>query len=210
VHDLLIDLHYLPGIEYCILLNSFDTIYLEAQEHYQKQTLRNRCFIRGANGIQMLTVPVKKPSGNVPVTEVGIDRGQHWIRNHERSIRAAYGKAPFYEYYAGDVFRALEDSGETLFETNRMLLQTCLQLTGLAKEIKVTEAYRVGPVDGCTDLRNVFDARNAVCKGVTIDYDPYQQVFDGQFVRNMSIVDLLFCTGPDAINIVQSGRVHFK
>jgi hypothetical protein len=154
-------------------------------------------------------VPVLKPAGNVPITGIKID-GQRWIRNHVRSIRSAYGKAPFFEHYAGEVFRAIEDSGEMLFETNRSLLQTCLQLVGMDKSIRVTDAYREGPAEHCADMRDIFDAGKAIRGGVTIEYDRYHQVFGGPFERNMSIVDLLFCEGPNAKDIIGSGRVRLN
>ncbi|MDZ7648492.1 MAG: WbqC family protein [Cytophagales bacterium] len=56
--NLLIDLHYLPSLEYCCALQQFDEIQFEKQEHYVKQSYRNRCFINTAQGPVMLVVPL--------------------------------------------------------------------------------------------------------------------------------------------------------
>ena len=49
--NILIELHYLPSIQYFTKLLHYPTVYLETQEHYVKGTYRNRCNIASANGL---------------------------------------------------------------------------------------------------------------------------------------------------------------
>lgn len=207
--NLLIDLHYLPGIEYFMLLEFFDRTYLEANENYQKQTWRNRCRIRGPNKVQMLTVPVRKPSGKVPVTEVQIDHSRDWIGHHIKSIRTAYGNAPFFEYYAGELFAILEKKSDSLFETNRSLLIRCLDLLGSEKKVLLTDRYDHTSGPQVADLRNYF-GRPDSNPTLSIEYEEYYQVFGEGFARNMSIIDLLFCEGPGALQFLRSATVQLN
>jgi hypothetical protein len=52
---------YLPPIEYFTKLNNFKpNILLEVEEHFPKQTYRNRANIYSPDGVLTLTVPVVK------------------------------------------------------------------------------------------------------------------------------------------------------
>ena len=61
--------------------------YLEAWEHYSRQTYRNRYLILGANSIIPLTVPVRRATGNdAPIREVEIDYSTPWQRLHFKTL----------------------------------------------------------------------------------------------------------------------------
>ena len=53
-----IDIHYLPSLEYCSLIFSEATIEFEVFENFPKQTYRNRSYILGANGVELLSIPI--------------------------------------------------------------------------------------------------------------------------------------------------------
>ena len=54
---LFIPTYFSPISQYQALLNS-NSITFEVEDNYQKQTYRNRCYIYGANGKQLLNIPV--------------------------------------------------------------------------------------------------------------------------------------------------------
>ena len=68
---------------------------------YKKQTLRNRTYIHGANGLLMLSVPVKHTGTGKKrkFNEIEIENDQGWKRKHFKSIKIAYQSSPYYEYY---------------------------------------------------------------------------------------------------------------
>jgi hypothetical protein len=173
-------------------------IWIEACENFQKQTCRNHCLINGPNKVQMLTVPVKKARRRCPIREVKIDYAQPWIRQHLRSLQSAYGKAPFFEHYADDLFQIIQKKIPHLFDLNLELLTKCLDLLRIKKNINLTEAFYNKPKAGLTDLRGVFCDRVVSDSRATTKYHPYYQVFGRDFVENLSIVDLLFCEGPQS------------
>ncbi len=72
---LLIELHYLPCIQYFTHLLEYEKVVLEADEHYPKQTYRNRCRVLTAQKVMTLSVPVAKGPGR-PATR---DAGGHFF-----------------------------------------------------------------------------------------------------------------------------------
>ena len=95
-----IETHYLPSLEYMTVLLQQPSILFEVEENFPKQTFRNRCLILGANGVERLTVPVIHTSGEKTQTnDTKIEYSQNWMNQHQGAIQAAYGNAPYYEYF---------------------------------------------------------------------------------------------------------------
>src|SRR5690349_5579602 len=107
VNTALIELHYLPSVSYFSTLHGYVQIFVEKYEHYEKQTFRNRCSINTTTGRQDLIVPLTGKHGKTLIKDIQIDYTQKWLNNHWRTIQSAYGKAPFFEYYADDLHRIL-------------------------------------------------------------------------------------------------------
>lgn len=205
---LLIDLHYLPSLEYFACLLPYNIIQLEAHESYQKQTYRNRCYILTSQKVDRLTVPVRKGSSKVPYRTIEIDYSQPWRDLHWRALCTAYSKAPYFEYFA-EYFHAIFLRRYTyLFDLNLALLQTCLELLQLEKKIELSEHYEKKLVGHLADARYNIYPRNRL--GNSTYYHPvqYQQVFSKAFHPNLSIVDVLFCKGRDARTILQQAMAN--
>ena len=95
-----IETHYLPSLEYMTVLLQQPSLLFEVEENFPKQTYRNRCLILGANGVERLTVPVIHTSGEKTQTkDTKIDYSQNWMKQHQGAIQAAYGNAPYFEYF---------------------------------------------------------------------------------------------------------------
>ena len=78
-----------------------DEVMIEAQESFAKQTFRNRCLIHDAQGHEVsLTVPVLKVEHKQLTRDVQISYQQHWQHQHWMALRSAYGKSPYWDYYA--------------------------------------------------------------------------------------------------------------
>ncbi len=205
---LLIDLHYLPSLAYFACLLPHDTIRLEAQEHYQKQTYRNRCYILTAQKVERLTVPVRKGNTKIPYKALEIDYTQSWVNLHWRALCTAYSKAPYFEYFA-EYFRSIFlKRPPYLFDLNLALLQTCLQLLQLEKKLELSNQYEKKPPENIIDARAALYPKNRL--HCSCYYQPlqYQQVFGQGFNPNLSIIDLLFCEGQHALTILQQSSVY--
>lgn len=200
----LIDLPYLPPIGWFSAVAGCDGIHVEKFEHYVKQTYRNRCYINAVGGKEALVIPVTAKHGKPTTGEVRIDYNQKWLNNHWRAIRSAYGKAPFFEYYADELHDELYKKHELLFDLNRALLTLCLKWLKWKTPITVTTSYVSAPKEGITDLRNAITPKKGDM--VRSFYQPavYYQVFGSKFVENLSLIDVVFCEGPGASAIVRA------
>lgn len=202
----LIETQYLPPVAFFSGVCGADQIILERHENYVKQSYRNRCQLVDANGKRNLIIPVIHSSGKIPVADVRIDYTQKWVNNHWRSIRSAYGKAPFFEYYADDLHDVLYAKPATLFELNKRLLSMCLKALRFELPVAETLSYTKITENGILDLRNAIDVKNPVGLKRIFTPVPYAQVFGSSFVENTSIIDLIFCVGPDAARVVKKSR----
>lgn len=202
--DLLIELHYLPCIEYFVQLLRHDTVYLEACENFQKQSYRNRCRILAANKIDLLSVPLQNSNSKIPVREIEIDYSQPWQKIHWRAIQSAYGKAPYYEYVS-DYFRKIYDKKPRfLWDLNLEALTVCLKVLQLEKTVVFTAEYNKGEdilVKTISDKRSFIHPK----KPGEMTEIKYPQAFGREFVPNLSIIDLIFNEGPNGKALLKTG-----
>lgn len=202
----LMELQYFPPIQYFTKFLLYPHVVIEQYENYQKGGYRNRCKIVNANSTQILTVPlVKGKNQQSPIREVQISYIDDWQRIHWTSIQSAYGNAPFFEHYADHFKGFFTKKYETLFDLNRVILHKILSLLQMETDIQSSAVYEKNPVD-FVDLRNKISTRESntfVDKNFTPIH--YSQVFEEKhrFLPNLSILDLIFCKGPEALSYLE-------
>ncbi len=206
--EIIIELQYFPPISYFTLITAFNSIQIEAFEHYRKQSYRNRCLINGANKIEKLIVPVKHSMFKTNIRDVQIDYSMNWFNNHMRAILSAYGKSPFYEYFAEDFLKILNKKHQFLFDLNMEILSKCLELLDIHPSISFTKKYDTSVIVSVFDARELIDSKKPDKKNKFFWPSPYYQVFGKNFVENLSILDLLFCEGPNAMHILRQSAKH--
>jgi hypothetical protein len=189
-------------VDYFACLLPYETIYIEAQENFQKQTYRNRSYILTSQKVDILTVPVIQGQKKQLYTELKIDYSQPWVAHHWRAICTAYGKAPYFEYLATYFQEVLHQGHIYLFELNWAILQLCLKILGIQKEIRMTDRYMANPDASIRDIRSQIQPQNRFNSPTYYQPFCYQQVFGTVFIRNLSVIDLLFCEGPNAYNML--------
>lgn len=196
--SLLIEPHFLPSVEYFCALSGAAEVQFEVCEHYVKQSYRNRCYINTAQGPAQLTVPLTAKHGKTPLREVKIDYSVPWQKNMWRTLQSAYRKAPFFEHYADDLESLLFSRHVHLVELTMPLLSFCLRNLRLAPATSETVSYQPHAAVGVADLRSLISAKKPHFHRLFYQPHPYYQVFGSAFVANLSVVDLLFCQGPQA------------
>lgn len=189
---------YFPPIQYFSKLIAFPNIHIEAYENFLKQSYRNRCYILGSNGKTSLTVPVQKANSGLPIKNIKIDYTENWQKQHERTLLAAYGSSPFYEYYIDDFDFVFNEKIQTLWEFNSRILYVCCKLLQINPIIKETSAFKP---KYSHDFRNsIHPKKNFQKPDNSFISVPYVQVFANKFSfqPNLSILDLLFNVGTES------------
>jgi hypothetical protein len=190
---------YLPPVQYFSRLNQHkQNILIEQDEHLVKQTYRNRAHVYSPDGLLALTVPVVKGSKvHTSIKEVKISYDFKWQRLHWMSLQSCYRRSAYFEYYEDDFARFYEDKFDYLFDYNEQLLRMLLGMMKIKTELHFTADYQPA-YPGMADYRLSFSAK----KDPDLEQKPYFQVFEERkgFLKNLSIVDLLFNQGPQTIN----------
>lgn len=187
-----IEPHYFPSVLYLASLWGQDKILLEVKEHYVKQSYRNRCYIKAANKVDRLSVPVRGSGEKILTQEVGIDYSQRWQSVHCKALTSAYSYAPFFEIFMPDFEAIINRKYDSLVVLNMEILTLCLKYLRLKTVIDITSVYQVAYEKDVLDFRNRFDPDNQF---ITANFPHYPQIFGNAFVNNLSIIDLLFCVG---------------
>ena len=201
---IVVDLFYLPPIEFFVAIDGYDTILIEKQDYYQKQTYRNRTVIQLANKTATLTVPVIGGRKKVKYKDVQIDSRQKWKNVHVRGIQSAYGKAPYFEYFFPQIEKVFIEAPSSLYTFNLELLTLCLGFLKSSAKIEETTVY--GCYSGKRDVRGLLNAKEPHQFRNIYEPYPYMQLFGLNFVPNLSILDLLFCEGPHAMEIIYHSK----
>ena len=205
---ILIELHYLPCAQFFSKLYAFEEVIIEQHENYLKGSYRNRAHIAGANGLLRLSIPLMKGKNEQQgIQAVQIAHHENWAQQHWASIQSAYGNAPFFEYYA-DAFESIfKTVPTTLFAFNQALLETTLSFLEFPAKLEwSTHFTKVTDEKECLDFRNgIFPKKHRQKEDPSFEPKPYLQVFSDKngFIPNLSILDLLFCHGPQSSLILE-------
>jgi hypothetical protein len=195
---ILVSTAYLPPIEYFSLISNAGEVIIEREENYVKQSYRNRCYVLTAHGRQPLSVPVYLGSQHkTPVKDIRIDYSKRWQQVHLRTLTASYSCSPYFEYYFEIIEKIISVKNDFLLDLNTKLTET---VSGILKiDTRFLFSTMFAP-PGETEN----DYRYKISPKVKSQFSPgeYIQVFSiGKgFVRELSILDLIFNMGPEAGN----------
>jgi hypothetical protein len=193
-------LPYFPDLITLIMCHGIGHVQLEACEHFQKSSIRNRCYIRSANGILRLTTPViAEDRRQTNIKNVRIAYHENWKNQQLHSIQTAYGNAPFFEHYIDDVTKIFRHQHETLWELN---MQTWnFAEAHFLKNIKVTfsQTY-ILPEHKTISDRRAFSKETDYLNLIANSLTDYQHLpnYNPHFFPGLCCLDLLFFQGPYA------------
>lgn len=177
----------------------------------------NRQRIKTAQGVQWLTVPVRRKI-DTPIRDVMIATDQPWQRKHWRTIELAYQRAPFFEEYATTVRDILTSPWRTLAALDEAVLIYLLKqfrietpitwppeggFEGAKSDLVLDMCRKLGASEYIFGAkgRDYADVASFERAGIKVHFQEYKHPtypqLHGAFVPNMGALDLLFNVGPD-------------
>ncbi|HVI47367.1 MAG TPA: WbqC family protein [Chitinophaga sp.] len=198
---LLIESQYFPSINFYKTLINHNILQIEKYEHYQKLSFRNRCYLAGPNGRMILSVPLSKGKNQRTVTkDVRISNEEKWQALHWKTLVSAYRRSPWFEYYEADLEILFERPFNFLLDWNMACFDWINSKLNINIPTRFTESYQ-------KEVAGVTDARDTMHPNVEQDNRiQYTQVFQDRtgFLPGLSILDLLFCEGKQALEVIKN------
>ena len=198
--SLFIPTYFSPVSQYAAIAQSKEIIF-ENEDNFQKQSYRNRCYIFGANGKQLLNVPVKNTTKGIKrkSKDTLIENDFPWQSQHLKSLQSAYRKSPFFEFYIDDLQPILKNKYKYLIDLN---IDTYLFITDA---LQINQSYSKTKEFFIESKQKDFRLLADVKKHPKIHLERYIQMFDDKhgFISNLSILDLLFMEGPNSISFLE-------
>ena len=195
---------YLPTIEYFAFIAKSEVFFLERCETFQKQSYRNRAYILTAGGGQSLILPTRHDTQRCCIRDVRIDYKDNWHLKHWRAIETAYSGTPYFLYYKDFLYPFFEKKYDFLFDFNTELTLALLKLLKIKKVPAMTETY-INMYEDALDLRSAIHPK----RESLIECLPYPQIFSDRqpFCDRLSVIDLLFNLGPEALSYLNQLKV---
>ena len=196
-------LHYMPCISLFRSMSRYNAINFQIHLPYRKMSFRNRCIIAGSQGMQTLSIPLKGGRGvRDPYHNVMIDHHQPWHLHHWRAIYSAYGRSPWFEYYATSLEQLFSSPPERLEEWNLRCLQWLFSTLGLSfPGVHVDSANELQADDYRSVAEQEHPTPQCFQSGHHGTFPSYIQVFQEKngFLPNLSMLDFVLCAGPRTV-----------
>jgi hypothetical protein len=193
---------YFPNVSHFVAMANASEIVFEVDDNFLKQTYRNRCYIYGANGKLALNIPVIHSQKNrQKYKDVKVFNVENWQSNHWKSLLSAYRTSPFFEYYEDELQPLFTLKADFILDFNLKCMEVICDCLQLELNSSKTETYQKN-IENQADFRYLVYAKNETLQ----NFEPYTQVFNSKhgYIPNLSILDLLFNEGPNALNYLES------
>lgn len=194
---LFIPTYFSPISQYSEMMNA-NEIEFEMEDNFQKQSYRNRCYIYNSNGKQLLSIPVKHidKEGRKKTKDTLVENDFPWQDQHFKSLKSAYRTSPFFDFLEEEIAPIFNKKYKYLQDVNIDTFLFVKDTLQLEQRFKKTTSYQTE--SGSEDFRILADRKHQSKKIV----DRYIQMFDDKhgFIPNLSILDLIFMEGPNALS----------
>ena len=216
-------LHYLPWLRYFDKIRQSDVFVVLDDIQFNKNGWQNRNRVKSSAGATLLTVPVSMRVRQ-RLDEVCIHNDTPWRRKHWVTIEQSYARAPHFAEYAPFLRDTYSREWERLNDINRHMLgffldalgietpvvySSQLGVEGTATERLVNLIKAVGGdtyLSGAYALETYLDARRLEQEGIALELQdwraPVYPQLHGDFVADLSILDLLMNCGADSMGVL--------
>lgn len=219
--------NFIPSAGYFAKMLASDVFILLDSVDYTKDNWTNRNRIKGANGLQWLTVPVLTHGRmGQKILDVEINNRERWQHRHWQTILSCYSRSAYFSRYAERIEQFYKMPSQRLAEWNESWIRWIYddlgasarlvrssELAGIEGEGTELIASLCASVNATVYLsgqggKNYLDLNRLTSIGVEVRYQKhhprsYRQLF-GEFEGNLSTLDVLLNEGPGAADIVRA------
>ena len=217
---------YIPWKGYFDLIRAADEFILLDEVQFTKRDWRSRNRIKTKDGLAWLSVPVTTKGRYLQRIQDVTVADSSWGLSHWKTLRAAYARAPYFTAYAEQLETQYASSGSVLLsDINHAFVTTICRWLGIGTPIRWSSDYAAGEgrnrrlIDLCTQAgaaeylsgpsaRGYLDVEAFAAAGISVlfadysGYPEYPQPYP-PFEHAVSVLDLLFCTGPRALTYMK-------
>lgn len=186
-------------VEHYVRIACYGNSYTDSDMKFDKRCKRiHRTVIADVHGPLRLTVPVAKPFSATAArwSDIIISSHGNWPEVHRTALESAYGRTPYFEFYADRFLPLLIDAPRPVTELN----------AAFDREIRRILLLPL-PVEKLSDEMTVD-------RDIMLDIPPpeYWQVRRDRlgFIPGLSVLDLIFNVGPEAPLILRSAASSAK
>ena len=210
------------------MINMVDEFVIYDDAQYTKRDWRNRNLIKTNNGVMWLTIPVEvKNKFKQTIRETKVS-GNNWTNKHLKIIKHNYSKTghfkEIYDWFI-NIFKRCENE-KFISDINLLFIREITEYLGIKTKISYSSDYiiegnRSGKVMNiCLQAgageyltgpaaKNYLDIDEFYKRGINVKwmdysgYKEYPQLYP-PFIHEVSIIDLMFNTGIDSVNYLNS------
>ena len=215
---------HLPWIGFFEKMQRADLFVLLDDVQFSKGDFQNRNRVKGANGVQWLTVPIVQKFPQ-QINEVEI-AGDDWRDKHWRTVLSCYGRAPYFKTIGPGLEELYRAPSHKLSDFNlsaigllarllgietKMVRSSQLNATGEKSDLILNicrevgaDAYYSGAMGRAYLQRETFAQAGIEIVFQQFVHPTYQQLFmqSEGFVPNLSVLDLLFNCGQNSLELI--------
>jgi hypothetical protein len=217
---------FLPWLGYFEKMARADVFVLLDDVQFKKNEWQNRNRIRTSQGCQWLTVPVLHNFGQ-SISEIKTNNKEDWQKSHLKALELNYCKAPYFNQYFGYFEKIYNEKWEKLVDINIRFILQLVELLGIQTKIVQSSSYNCSNertqrlIDLCKHFHaktylageggqhyldpTQFEQDNIQVTFQKYEHPTYPQMWmhKGDFISHLSIADLLFNCGPNALSILK-------
>ena len=211
---------YIPWKGYFDIIRSVDTFIFYDDVQFTRQDWRTRNRIKTSNGLVWLSIPAGTRIDRL-ICEVALPSSE-WQKKHWASISQSYAKAPWFKAYREffeDIY--IGHKWTSLSEFNQHVVTSISRdILGLTTEFRDSREFSASGTKqvrllnlltavGATEYISGPSARSYIEpdafaeRSIQLTYQDYSSYpvypqLHGPFEHNVSVLDLIFNTGPNA------------
>lgn len=170
---------------YAAIAASSGSVVMNDARYDKRQKAVHRTVIADVNGPLRLTVPTAKPqsASTAKWSDIKVSAHGNWTDVHRTALESAYGRTPYFEFYAPRFLPLLVAEDQPVVELNSAIDAEIRRILMLP-----------APLDSSTQVTDIYD------DGFRYPAVEYYQVRADRlgFIPGLSVLDLLFNMGPES------------